>query len=119
METSPYIVVPSMDKKLVVPNVYDYKCVYEYLHQFYRDNKKQHYFFSYRYLAKKLNWPNTYFSDFLARRRKINLAQTFQFAKLLEMEPKQIDFLMTLVLTEQRDIELKHYFFQKLESLGS
>ncbi len=102
-----------MEENQVQPvNLFDYFDYQEYLRDVYAFRKKQDSYFTYRFIASKLNIDHAYVVKVLQGQRHVSLKTAASFSKLLKHNKRQQEYFELLVLFSKAkaNSEIKHYF---------
>lgn len=86
------------------------------LKDLYEQNKKDHPFFSYRYIAQKVGFSSPgFFANILQGKRNISTEFIFKFAELFKFKKDQTEYFELLVNYDQaKGHTQKKYYFEKI-----
>lgn len=102
-------------KKLIVPSPQRFECASDYFEVFINENKAKNSFFSFRYFATRIGWPNSYLSDLAKKRKKLSLQRATEFADHFKLSTLDRERLLWFSLLEKRNKMSKAFVGPKLD----
>ncbi|MBD3322186.1 MAG: TIGR02147 family protein [Chitinivibrionales bacterium] len=86
------------------------------LKDLYEDRKKQHAFFSYRYIAQKVGFSSPgFFTNIIQGKRNISSEYIFKFAQLFKFNKSETEYFELLVnFGQAKNHSQKKYYFEKI-----
>lgn len=98
--------------------LFDYLSYRTYLRDFYEENKKRNYFYSFRYMAQKVGIDHSLLVKVLLGKRHITSASIKQFTTLCSFSAPEAKYFETLVnFDKARSESQSRIYFEKLLSL--
>jgi hypothetical protein len=100
---------------MLFPKIADYSDCQKYMHDFYEINKESRKTFSYRFLAKKLNWPVSYLNDVIHGRRILTLQRALEFSTFGKLDLVETERLIYMTMKDANQGGVQQYFIEKLD----
>jgi len=99
-------------------NVFEYLDYRKLLKDLYEENKHEHAFFSYRYIAQKVGFASAgFFANIINGKRNISSDFIFRFADLFKLKKKETEYFELLVhFNQAKNHTQKRYYFEKILS---
>ncbi|MGE0615763.1 MAG: hypothetical protein AB7P04_08980 [Bacteriovoracia bacterium] len=108
-----------MDKRFKIPAITEFPSYRPFLSAFYRENKAERSSFSFRYIASRLQWPTSFFSDVVYGKRELSMKRALEFSRWVGFDAVKTDYFIKLVLAESKDPVVREYFSTHLPRLPS
>jgi hypothetical protein len=86
-------------RRPICPDISEYFEILSFLQDFYLINKDIHKNFSYRYLAKKLNWSAPYLNDVFRGRKKLSLKRALEFIDYIGLKGVKAEKFLFMFLS--------------------
>jgi uncharacterized protein (TIGR02147 family) len=102
-----------------MPDVFEYLDYRKLLKDLYEDRKKEHSYFSYRYIAQKVGFASAgFFANIIQGKRNISSEFIFKFAEVFKMKKKETEYFELLVNYNQaKNHTQRKYYFEKILSV--
>lgn len=97
------------------PKLSEYIDCKSYFQDFYKINKDTGGPASYRFLAKKLDWPISYLNDLIHGRRNLTISRALEFAKFANFDVVNSERLIYMSLKDSNVKEIQEHFSAKLD----
>jgi len=101
-----------------LPDVYSYRDYREFIRDVFNFNKGVPHF-THRYVARKLKVSHCLLSDVIAARRNLPLNHALELANLIGLAREEREFLLLLILCENRHENVSEHFKGLIESTAT
>lgn len=99
---------------MYLPKIKNFLNYSDYFNNFYESNKKIDKKFSFRFIAKKLNWPLSYLPELITKKKKLTIQRALEFAKVFDLNSVDSERLIYLTLHDQLNPDLQHILDDKI-----
>lgn len=99
---------------MIIPELENYDTYQDFFKDFYTLNKNENKIWSYRNLAKKINWPASLLNEIINGKKELSLDRALEFAKSVKLNAIETERIIFLVLSQSKQNNYKEYFADKI-----